>query len=77
MWASDGGKDGGFVTGDTQGVGENGVDGGACNTEKSSDGVPDTEESGDGVSVCFVEELDVQPARLNKIATAVTVTRHH
>jgi hypothetical protein len=75
--AVDFGKDAAFSNDDSLGTGD--VGDGDGDTSGDADGVSDETDgvSGDGTSTCPGEELDVQPARPNAIATAVTVTRHH
>lgn len=68
-FAVDGGKDGTFFNPDSVGVGNLGVAGGSGDSHKS-------DEVGCGVSGCPFEELKVQPATLNKSATAVTALKH-
>jgi hypothetical protein len=54
---------------------DSGKDGELIDGDAGVSGCPDDEDS--GVLGCSVEDIEIQPARLNKIATAATVLRHH
>jgi hypothetical protein len=54
---------------------DSGKDGELIDGDVGVSGCPDDEDS--GILGCSVEEMEIQPARLNKIATAATVLRHH
>ncbi len=68
-FAVDAGKDGTLFNPDSVGVGNLGFGGGSGDSHES-------DEVGCGVSGCPFEELNVQPAKLNKSATAVTDLKH-